>query len=228
MLTTSFDSGMCQNQERFESVRKQTVITPPSITSRREPRKWPQMAALRNFGFGLAESEAGAEQAGLAGGVDDDFGADESLPLRRPLKRPRRRRVRDADGAVAFEHDFQHAGAAVDFHAFLGGVVEQELIELGPLDVPRAAALARIVPREQKRRRLLAAAADELHADLLRRTSPSSARRARPAARTPNTFRASAIRRPCGAARHRAPAAARESRRRPRAPRSSSRSARRR
>ena len=43
---------------------------------------------------------------------------------------------------------------------------EQELIELRPLDVPRAAALARIVLREQKRRRLLAAAADELHADL--------------------------------------------------------------
>ena len=67
MLTTSFESGMCQNQERFDSVRKHTVITPFSITSRREPRKWPQMAALRNFGFGLAESEARTEQAGLAG-----------------------------------------------------------------------------------------------------------------------------------------------------------------
>src|SRR2546423_13369192 len=53
MLTTSFESGMCQNQELFDWVRKQTVITPSSITSRREPRKWPQMAVLRNFGFGL-------------------------------------------------------------------------------------------------------------------------------------------------------------------------------
>ena len=58
----------------------------------------------------------------------------------------------------------------MDFDAFLRGVVEQELIELGPLDVPGAAALARVVPREQERRRFLAAAADELHADLLRRT----------------------------------------------------------
>src|SRR3954462_12662290 len=53
MLTMSFDSGMCQNQELFDSVRKQTVITPSSITSRRDPRKWPQMAVLRNFGLGL-------------------------------------------------------------------------------------------------------------------------------------------------------------------------------
>src|SRR3954469_11394597 len=53
MLTTSFDSGMCQNQELLDWVRKQTVITPSSITSRREPRKWPQMAVLRNFGLGL-------------------------------------------------------------------------------------------------------------------------------------------------------------------------------
>ena len=46
-------SGMCQNQDRFDCVRRHTVITPFSITSRREPRKWPQMAALRKFGFGL-------------------------------------------------------------------------------------------------------------------------------------------------------------------------------
>ena len=121
---------------------------------------------LAEFRVRLAEREAGAEQAGLAGGVDDDFGADESSPVRRPLKRPRRRREPHADGAVAFEDDFEHAGAAMDFDALLRGVVEQELIELRPLHVPRAAALARVVPREQKRRRLLAAAADELHADL--------------------------------------------------------------
>ena len=130
------------------------------------------MAALRNFGFGLAEAEAGAEQAGLAGGVDDDFGANDiaGCALAAEAAIARRRGESHADGAVAFEDDFEHADAAMDFDAFLRGVVQQELVELGPLDVPRAAALARIVPREQERRRFLAAAADELHADLLRRT----------------------------------------------------------
>ncbi len=77
MLTTSFESGMCQNQERLDCVRKQTVITPPSITSRREPRKWPQMAALRNLGLGLRRPKRAPRTPAWPAGVDDDFGADD-------------------------------------------------------------------------------------------------------------------------------------------------------
>src|SRR3954465_561698 len=59
----------------------------------------------------------------------------------------------------------------MDFDAFLGSVVEKELIELGALDVPGAAAFARIMPREQEGRRLATTAAYELHANFLHERS---------------------------------------------------------
>src|SRR4051794_849780 len=55
----------------------------------------------------------------------------------------------------------------MDFDAFLCRVVEQQLIEPRPLDVPCPAAFVWVVPCEQKRGRLAAAAANELHSDLL-------------------------------------------------------------
>jgi hypothetical protein len=69
--------------------------------------------------------------------------------------------------AIVVEDDVQNTSAADCFNALFGGVVEEELVELGSLHVPGAPAGTRVVLRKQKRRRFLAAAAHELHSDFL-------------------------------------------------------------
>ena len=131
-------------------------MTPSSMTSRREPRKWPQMAALRILGFGLRAAARPESTPGWPVASTIDLGADDvarrrcrSAAVRSPSCV---RRTPTARSPSKTTSSTRHA--AMDFDAFLRRVVEQKLIELRPLHVPRAAALARVVLREQKRRRL--------------------------------------------------------------------------
>ena len=61
-----------------------------------------------------------------------------------------------ADGPVAVEQHFQHAGRLVDLDALLAGVVEHHRVELAADHLPGLRALVRLVVVEVERGRQLA------------------------------------------------------------------------
>ena len=107
-----------------------------------------------------AQAVAVHQQRRLAAGVDDH---------RRPHLAARAVRLLDlhADGALALEDHLEHVHALAGVDAVLARVLEQHLVELAALDLPRLRALVRLVVPEVERRRQLAVGADELHAALL-------------------------------------------------------------
>ena len=107
-----------------------------------------------------AQAVAVHQHRRLAAGVDDH---------RRPHLAPRAVRLLDlhADGALALEDHLEHVHALAGVDAVLARVLEQHLVELAALDLPRLRALVRLVVPEVERRRQLAVGADELHAALL-------------------------------------------------------------
>ena len=107
-----------------------------------------------------AQVEAVHQQAVLAAGIDNHFGA--YLPQRSIV-----RFDRHTSGSIVIEHYVHHAHAFVRFHAMLARIVQHHLIELAAGHLPGLRALMGFVVPEIKGRRQFAVRVDELHAVLL-------------------------------------------------------------